>query len=170
MIIINLGTKISFTRKMEECIVQGKWLTDEHIGLAQNLLKMENPTLYGFQSSLLCQIDGFLEVKGDSIQIHNINNNHWVTSHSRGDEIFVYDSHYNGEDLSPSLMHQLVIIYKGWSEKEEDEITLSFSLLNVRQQDGASDCGLFAIAFAVHAALGDVSQVTFDQPQMRITI
>ncbi len=38
----------------------------------------------------------------------------------------------------------------------------------MQQQDGASDCGLFAIAFAVHAALGDnVSQVTFDQPQMR---
>ncbi len=48
MIIIHLGTKISFTRKMEECIVQGKWLTDEHIGLAQNLLKMENPTCMAF--------------------------------------------------------------------------------------------------------------------------
>ncbi len=31
-------------------------------------------------------------------------------------------------------MHQLAIIYKGWSEKEEVEITLSFSLLNVQQQ------------------------------------
>ena len=39
---------------------------------------------------------------------------------------------------------------------------------NVQQQVGVNDCGLFAIAFAVHAALGEsVDRLTFDRSQMR---
>ena len=38
----------------------------------------------------------------------------------------------------------------------------------VQQQSGLSDCGIFAIAFAVHLLLGDrVEIVEFDQNQMR---
>ena len=38
----------------------------------------------------------------------------------------------------------------------------------VQQQNGASDCGVFAIAFAVHKLLGDnLKEIEFDQDQMR---
>ena len=38
----------------------------------------------------------------------------------------------------------------------------------VQQQNGSNDCGLFAIAFALHAALGDnVEELEFDQSKMR---
>ena len=42
--------------------------------------------------------------------------------------------------------------------------TLYLELPNVQQQNGVTDCGLCAIAFAVHLALGDdVSKLNFDQ-------
>ena len=38
----------------------------------------------------------------------------------------------------------------------------------VQQQKRGVDCGVFAIAFAVHLALGDdVASLKFDQPRMR---
>ena len=44
---------------------------------------------------------------------------------------------------------------------------ISKTILHV-EQDGANDCGLFAIAFALHAALGDkVEELEFDQCAMR---
>ena len=38
----------------------------------------------------------------------------------------------------------------------------------VQQQHGACDCGVFAVAFALHVALGDDPQkILFEQSQMR---
>ena len=38
----------------------------------------------------------------------------------------------------------------------------------VQQQSGIVDCGVFAIAFAVHAALGEnVGEIEFQQEEMR---
>ena len=38
----------------------------------------------------------------------------------------------------------------------------------VQRQCGSNDCGVFAIAFALHAALGHcVGDITFDQSKMR---
>ena len=38
----------------------------------------------------------------------------------------------------------------------------------VQQQSGTNDCGVYAIAFAVHAALGDnLKDIEFDQPKLR---
>ena len=39
---------------------------------------------------------------------------------------------------------------------------------NVQQQQGSRDCGLFAIAFALHSALGqDIPELEFNQSEMR---
>ena len=48
--------------------------------------------------------------------------------------------------------------------------TLFVEVPYVQQQIGHGDCGLFAIAFAVHLALGDqVTELNFDQSLMRRT-
>ena len=89
---------------------------------------------------------------------------------ARGDycvEVTIYDSKYNGE-LPPSLTHQLAIIYKQFADNDDDETFLNLNVPNVQQQTGVDDCGLFAIAFAVHAARGDcVGELDFDQAKMR---
>ena len=92
-----------------------------------------------------------------------------VTSSSIGNEVVIYDSRYSGSELSSSLTHQLAIICRTWSEEtEEGEIVLNVDVDNVQQQVGVNDCRLFAIAFAVHAALGEsVDRLSFDQSKMR---
>ena len=108
------------TRKMRENIITGQWLDSDHMRLAQQLLQDEHPHLDGFQSTLLSQNDGFCPVKGESVQIHHIDSNHWVTSSSIGNEVAIYDSRYSGGELSSSLTHQLAIIYRTWSEETEE--------------------------------------------------
>ena len=44
--------------------------------------------------------------------------------------------------------------------KDEMEMRLTPPIL--QQQKGITDCGLFAIAFAVHLAFEDMSKLTFD--------
>ena len=84
----------------------------------------------------------------------------------------VYDSNYNGDKLHPSLTHQLALIYRALITEEEDgedvDPHLAVHIPPTQQQNGGSDCGIYAIAFALHAALGDdVKVLEFDQPQIR---
>lgn len=163
--IFAIGNGKVFTRIMRQNISSGQWLGDEHMKLAQNLLKEEYPHLSGFQSTLLSQNNGFYPVQGE---IHHIDDNHWVTSSSIGNEVAIYDSKFVGGNLSPSLTRQLALLYRTWSEENERGVVLSVVVPNVQQQFGVNDCGLFAIAFAVHAALGqNVENLEFDQAQMR---
>ena len=45
----------------------GDWLSDDHIYLAQELLRKQSPLLDGLQSSLLCQNDGFVPTQGEGM-------------------------------------------------------------------------------------------------------
>ena len=50
---------------------------------------------------------------------------------------------------------------------EEKEPELVVSVPHVQQQQGNTDCGLFAIAFILHVALGDdLESIIFNQSQM----
>ena len=85
----------------------------------------------------------------------------------------MYDSKYSGGDLDTSLTHQLALVYRTLITVEEDGEEVDPHLIvhipPVQQQKGSSDCGLYAIAFAVHAACGDhLKDLKFDQTQMRI--
>ena len=102
---------------MWKTLQHGDWPTDTHISRAQEILKTQFPHLGGLQCTLLSQNNGFSVVHGEAIRIHHINKNHWVTSHSIGQEIMVYDSKFCGGDLSPSLTNQLAIIYSKLQKK-----------------------------------------------------
>ena len=72
----------------------------------------------------------------------------------------VYDSLYSGY-LSDDLKGRLQKTYSYGKQ-------LTVQLPRVQQQQGSSDCGLFAIAYAVDLALGlDPTVVKFDQSLMR---
>ena len=47
----------------------GGWLDDQHIQLAQDLLREQFPTIDGLQSTLLGQNDGFIPVQREGIGI-----------------------------------------------------------------------------------------------------
>ncbi len=84
----------------------------------------------------------------------------------------MYDSRYDGGNLDSSLTRQLALVYRSLITAEEDgeEIDphLTVHIPPVQQQRGSSDCGVFAIAFAIHAALGDdVEYIDLDQTLMR---
>ena len=147
-------------------------MMNTYIHLAQSLLKAQFPHVNGLQSTLLSESDGFRTEQPDALQIHFVAGNHWVTSSSFGREVAVYDSKFNGE-LHPSLTHQLARIHNCLAittdkDVESTDPELVVKVTKVQQQLGISDCGVFAIVFALHVALGDnLQKIMFDQSQMR---
>ena len=144
---------------MRKELRNGEQLTDEHINMAQGLLKEQFPFIGGFQNCLLSQTCGFTPQEQESIQIHFVARNHWCVSSSIGKEITVYDSKL-GNTFCSSFTHQLALIYKPLVETkdkdgEEVEPELAVMISDVQQQKGMADCGLFSVAFALHLALGD---------------
>ena len=69
------------------------WLTDEHTFYAQELLRMQFPSIDGWQSTHLAQNNGFLPAKMDAIQIHIVSDSHWVMSARLGGTVTLFDSH-----------------------------------------------------------------------------
>lgn len=75
----------------------GKWLTDEHINLAQECLRHQYPEIDGLQDSILFTVPKFVRrITGSKfVQILHINGNHWVCVTSIGcspGEVKIYDS------------------------------------------------------------------------------
>ena len=78
---------------MKKQIVGGDWLTDEYMFCAQELLRMQFPTMDGWQSTLLAQNNGFLPAKMDAIQILIVLDSHWVMSARLGGTVTLCDCH-----------------------------------------------------------------------------
>ena len=98
------------------------------------------------------------------MQIHHTGKCHWVTSSSIGDHVAVYDSLYSG--LSEDLTVQLAQCYRDYVDGMGE---LHVDVPPVQQQRGATDCGLFGIAFASELAKGEnlPKDITFNQSRMR---
>ena len=120
-------------------------------------------------SSSWWQTDGFEALQHEGIQTHHIcDTGHWVTLSSIAQSILV-------GCLSSSLTHQLALIFRLLVKTEDEDgwengllSTLFKDVPYAQQQNNRSDCGLFAIAFAVHLAIGDdVVGLNSDQSKMR---
>ena len=99
-----------------------------------------------------------------AIQIHYSSHSHWVTSGSLGGTVQLYDS-LAGRQLTSSMEQQLAQIYVNLQQPGG----LLVKQVSVQQQIGGADCGVFAIAFAYHAARGDsMTNLHFEQKLMRI--
>ena len=123
----------------------------------------------GLQDPVLGEGNHFIPNINQGIQIHHVGN-HWVTSSSVGGSLAVYDSMFSGK-LSTSLQCQLATIYKLMVLREEDgEVVdphIPVHIPNLPQQ-GVTDCGVYAIAYAFHAASGDnLEEIEFQQEKMR---
>ena len=127
------------------------WLNGDIVQAAQKLIQDINPLLEGLQRPPLGSVRNFDVVSGEFVQILHTGSNHWVC-------------------ISNSLFHDVI------SQEIEDQANdllggnlVSLKFVPVQQQTNHSDCGVFAIAFAVSLALGtDPMHVTFDIRRMRL--
>ena len=141
-----------------------KWLNDNHITAAQNLLKSQHPHINGLQPPVL-QITQTFEVHCSKpfVQILNMSQNHWITVSTIGCApgiVKVYDSMHL---RLPSSLKQIIadlMFHKGRNIKVQ--------YINMQNQIGLNDCGLFAIASAAAICHDiDPSKVDFCQKDMR---
>ena len=138
------------------------WLDGTIIHEAQTILRQVNSSIRGFQRPTLGPIRQFDIMTGDFIQILNINNNHWVCVSSIG--------------CPPGHVNLMDSLTKPVISKELQELVRALLVPNfqgifnipVQQQMNASDCGVFAIAYATCLVYGqNPCTVIFDIPRMR---
>lgn len=115
---------------------------------------------------VVCGIDSHLNahvVSGEFVQILHTGSNHWVCISNIGclpGKVHLYGSLFH-DVISQEIEDQTNDLLGG------DLVSLEF--VPVQQQTNDSDCGVFAIAFAVSLALGtDPMHVTFDVQRMRL--
>ena len=139
------------------------WLNCDIVQVAQVLLQDVNPLIEGLQRPTLGRVRNFNVVSGELIQILHTGSNHWVCISNIGclpGKVHLYDSLYH-DVISQEVQDQTNDLLGG------NLVSLDF--VPVQQQTNDSDCGVFAIAFAVSLALGtDPMHVTFDIHRMRL--
>ncbi|CAH1272977.1 PKD1L3 [Branchiostoma lanceolatum] len=156
---------VKLSTRKEVALTYLQMLTDDHIQAAQMLLRRQYPALQGLEGPAvgLCD-DGFVKMTGKGLQIHHNNHQHWVLSSYTDGKVCLYDS--LSVPMTPSLQIQLYQSYAAFADQTRN--TLTVFLPNVQRQKNVSDCGLFAIAWAVDIAEGqDVSRVVYDNRKMR---
>ena len=136
------------------------WLTCDIVQAVQVLLQEVNPLLEGLQRPTLGRVRNFDVVSGEFLLTGS---DHWVCFSSIGclpGKVHLYDN----------LFHD-VISQEKREERRNDLLGGNLGELQfvpVQQQTNNSDCGVFAIAFAVCLALGtNPKHVTFDTRKMR---
>ena len=143
-------------------IEKGECLQDVHIAPAHTMLQQQFPDRAGFQSTLHVANGRCIPQKEGTIQMHfDEERKHWLTSSFIGRRVHIFDSRYTGF-IPDGVKEQMRAIYSHLSKQ------LSAQVVRVQQQQGATDCGLYAIAYAVHMANGDdPAKAKFEQKKMR---
>jgi len=152
-----------------EILQQEAWLIDKHIDPAQYLLGNSFPFISGFQSTIVFDSKDCVHVKtpGTSfVQILNVHSNHWITVSNiqcKDNTIKIYDS-LNSSRLEASVKFscQVAALLNCQSSG------IRVENVNILQQKGSSDCGLFAITCATSLCFGFPPEAqNFVQGKMR---
>ena len=110
------------------------------------MLKKQYPNIKGLHATSLSQTLEMVSPPDEEfVQILNVTNNHWIALSTVGCEastIKVFDS--SGMSRSKLPNHTLKVIAR-LMQCNERHFTIEF--VDVQQQEGADDCGLFALAF-----------------------
>lgn len=142
-------------------------LNDKIIDAAQKILLKQFTDFNGFQPTCFKQnLKHFKTVNENMVQIlhrGDIKNGHWFTISTVGckdGNVNWFDSIYS--DLDGESKNQICSIVNHSGKQ------VKFHRYPVQNQIGASDCGLFAIAFAVSICLGsNPSKFIYEQDKMR---
>ena len=82
-------------------VLECGYLTDEHMLMANSILKKDYPSVDGLQYTLLQQSFSWDIPSSEFVQVLHVNGNHWITISNIGlsdSSVNVYDSLYNGID------------------------------------------------------------------------
>ena len=131
--------QLSLGIKEKPILESNAWLNDNIIDAACKLLKMQYPYIQGMATVVL-SLAGFDYNPFESMQIHCVNQNHWVLTTSLGGRVKIFDS-MKPDVASPDLVKQMNELYS------PDGNDISYEFANCQQQHGITDCGLFALAF-----------------------
>ena len=130
------------------CIEKGNWLTDLHISSACELLQGQFPTVAGFQDPIKGQNLSFKHIDGPYVQIIHTDGNHWVTlAGIHGSLVKIYDS--IKISISSDTKRQIARLMVA------DMKYIDVHIENTQYQEGSSDCGLYAIAYATEICFGN---------------
>ena len=153
--------RISLTKKDKQHILHDKELLDLHVNAFHSIARTQFPLIGGLYNTLVLKNmsltkDGCDHEHAQSLQIIHIKErSHWAVLQFIKSEIYLYDSVFlsaSAETLE--LLAQLV---------KTRESTLRINIMNVHQQIGTIDCGLFAIATVTCLLFdGDPTTIVFD--------
>ena len=146
----------------KDTILNGDYLTDNHINVSQKVLATQFPALTGLDLTFKLCFHG--KWRDDYVQMLHCRGCHWITVSTIGcanGVINVYDSLYEDVDFDTHKSIREVF----------SESNITFHLPKVQKQKGAHDCGLFAIAFATKLCFSQdpigVSATEFSQDALR---
>lgn len=137
-----------------EVLQKDKWLDDLHIDHAQFLLGNGFPSISGFQSTVIFDSKNCAHVRSPSssfVQILNVHSNHWLTVSNiqcQNNTIQVFDSMDSKLETSDKFNCQVAVLLNSQSS------AVTVECVKIKQQEGHSDCGLFAIACATSLCFG----------------
>ena len=158
---------ISLTAAERADLINGEWLDDNIIHSAQLLLvRQADGKFTGFNNPLL--LKNLPPPDLPFIQIFNASGCHWVVaSNIRCDAgtVKLYDSSCKSkmDSARDSATNQILA-----NLCKTEEALMSVEMVNVQQQQGGSDCGVFAIAFATALVFGQCpSMRNYTQKKMR---
>ena len=144
-----------------EKIIMGEELSDVEINYAQQLLKEKHPNINGLRTTLY---KGKIPEIENSVQIvHCLARHHWITVSTidcMDVEVRVFDSLFTNCDKETEA------VIRGLYQRETENIRIIMS--RCQKQTSGSDCGLFAIAFAMALVFNEhPSKLKFNQQKMR---
>ena len=135
----------------------------DNIATAAMALLMQRNPLLTIQPTLLCQSPDLLQYSPDeTIHVHHNGAGHFVTSSTVGATLRIYDS--LNLTLTADLWTQLAALFSPdqRTRPHAQQVYMRY------KQRGSTDCGLYAIAYAVDLAEGeDPSNIRYDQRRMR---
>ena len=184
--------EFSLKNKELKQINEGQWIDDKVVNAASLLIMKTVDGLGGCQDVITAGSYGFLRsCKGERfVQILNVRGSHWITIANVCNEVntvAVYDSLHAlnirrckgssaqkcASDAMRNAADDIAISYPITLDQAACQLSstghnLTFNVVNVGQQCGGNDCGLYAIAFAAALALKiDPAEMQISQANLR---
>ena len=144
-----------------EDIKTGKWLKDTHIRAVSTLLKAQFPSVLGLHDTTHGEDLSFPVITPPFVQILHTGNHHWLTVEGVTPSLVkVYDSLNDSTSITTQLQIASILCCEASSMYVEVQ--------NTQFQNGGSDCGLFAVAYATDLCHGNnPASVRYYQHKLR---
>ena len=141
-----------------DILLNGEELEDQHISAAINILQKDYPII--IQPPSVFHATGFEYCPFETLEVVHNGAQHWVLLSSMNGTISIYDS----LNMKPTdvLLKQITQLFS------PDDTLPQFKQHHCHKQLGATDCGVFAIAYAIDVLHGNSPQhIRYDQNKMR---